>query len=455
MANSDRIGTIVSAGTITIPTEGFSIPLIIGQHNRTAERAVLFGGDPDTILDGMLLAGFDRSDNVYRATKVLLEQEIKTKAVLIGRRIPGASNQENTITVTGVVADATYFIDLQHGNDGYITRIASYIAKAGDADTDVMAGLLEQVAKFSNYPFDVVNNGNNATFTFHNTLLHTFTVSPGMSQTTDTAAGPAIETVTDCLAAIEAEGHDFYGVMLTSPVDTDNKELIDYYAGQPKFPAGFTSSDEVLNAVSGNVMELCQTAARSAIFCFVEKYWEFPHIALHGERMALESAVADYPKSSTWSTQSLVGMSEGTLTFAQKTNIENQGGIFFDRAGGRFTSMTFARCCSGEKPDTVRAKHLIVARIEERGAAYVLLKNKTGKIPFTNAGASGFRSVLSGVQTNLLRSGHTTNEFSISQTDVRLIPAEVRITGKYKTITGIFNLTGAIEKAEFAVTVVG
>jgi len=448
MGITDRENVQIISGTLNLSTAGFGKVLILGEHSRFLERTQEYAGSGAEILQGMKDAGFTAKDAEYIAMSNLLGMDLTPQAAMVGRRTVGIA-QVDTITVDTATAEAIYTYGYK-----FPTGVAFEVkvtAPTGTPSLGDIRDLIRAAIDDSPLPVTTADSGADAytvTSDFPG-IGFTSTVDALQSIVNTTANTASAETVSDALDACLLENPGFYGVALLNPTKADVLELLTWCQTRRKLPMGLSSDADCITSATDDVLSAAQTLSRDGGIFWTDRFWEFPNVALHGNRLSVS---AD-EQSTVYNNVPMPGITPANITSSERAFLEAKNGFFADNAGGITVTGEDCKASSGEWMDVLLGIDWTTTRLEEASfAAKVEASKGGGKIPMTNAGKAIFLGILRERFAKGLSTGLFTDqpEPIINAVDVRTMTSAERATRSLPTITFEFYLAGAINKTSYS-----
>lgn len=371
MANLDSIVTInITVQDAAVSQAGFGTPLVMTHESPFGPELVRsYTSTTDMVSDG-----FSATGAAVLAVTNILAQNPKVVTVKVGRRTSTPTTMTRILDVVTNVLGDNYTITI-NGTAFTVVGLATDILTAGALATAINAGS-EPVTALDNADgtLDITEDVDGDLFG----ITHTFNTIEMDDTTTD--AGIAAD-----YAAIKAEDDDFYGVAMTSDSTLEIEILSPAVEADRKIYGQNSSDSDILSNTSGNLFEVCATAARNRTFLiFSRDNFEFGGAAWLGERLPSD------PGSSTWAFKTIANLTVDPLSNTQITNIELNDGNHYTVTGGVNITLQ-GTMCSSRFIDITRGIDFIQARMQE--ALFGQLVN-TEKIPFTNLGVGGIENII-------------------------------------------------------------
>jgi hypothetical protein len=383
---SDHVHVTINVDSLSIEQANFGIPLLAAYHTVFPERVRTYNGN--TGLSGLLSDGFTTASAVYKMAAALLAASPKVETFKVGR-LANVHTQDVELEMTSAVEDQVVTVDIV--DELGVSHPISYTIGAAETTTTVataVAALIngaltnatatptaENIQVVADNPGDVFFYSNNA-----NCNLTDETPDPG-------GGGIAAD-----LAAIDLADSTWYGVIL----DVSSAAIIAATAGYVETLRrqyfAQTQDSEVPTSGSGDIATTLQNAARL----------RSPIIYHHGPNASLaEYPAAGWvgktfpldPGSQTFAFKTLSGVTPGTMTPDQLTNLKAKNCNMYLRIAG-VNITRYGNAPDGSWIDVTRFTDWLQARIEE-----VLFTLMAGlpKLPYDDDGVDLIRGGIFGV----------------------------------------------------------
>lgn len=392
MSEIRSVESTVVVGSSGVATAAFGTPMVLSTHSVFAERARAYSTPKG------VLADFASDSPEYIAANKLFSQELVTDKVLIGRRDDtDAVAQVDTGTISAGPTDGDA-LSFEFEGVEYSTEY-----EAADPGAPDLAEFRDQVVAELNdldWPIDAAAGGADGEFTITMKIVgQPFDItnpSANVSFATSTANTEATETVTDALTAIAAavsSENDFYGVTLTTWLDGDITDAVEWTESRERIFGGCTNEAEAKAATTGDIGATLGALLYNKSWVFYHhKPWTFPHVALMGNRLAVDPDV----QSTTWNLVQLVGIEATDLSETEIGNLESKNYFYFIEEGGLNVTHE-GKMIGGEWVDVMVGIDWFNARLREEAFATKTALIKTGaKIPYTSDGVAILEGVLRG-----------------------------------------------------------
>jgi Protein of unknown function (DUF3383) len=172
-------------------------------------------------------------------------------------------------------------------------------------------------------------------------------------------------------------GNSFYGVVLTSQVETDILAITAVVQTQKKLLALVSNDPGVKINADGNILKQLKTFNYSKSFLVYTDILDYVNAAWLGRMLPIE------PGSATWAFKSLVGIAGTSLLNASNRAAikENSGNYYMTLAGSDVTFQ--GTVISGEYIDVIHGIDWMESFIQEN---IIQLLKSVPKIPMNNAG---------------------------------------------------------------------
>ncbi len=408
---------------------GFGEPMLVGYHTHYTDRSREY-----TTLAGMVADGFVVTDPLYLMAQNVFAQQPSPTAVKIGRRAL-AMTQTLTMTCTSASALDTYKFNLR--TPGGTWRAVS-VASTGVPATDV-ATINTAVTALAITGLTATHSGAILTLTMvAGSLLD---VQPDYVHTTfaDTTADPGIATD---LAAILAADSAWYGLLLDSQSPAEITAAAAWVEGNATKQFCWNSTDTA-----------CATSATTDIFSTEKGLAHKRSFGLFSQGQLLSYAAAGWmgrlyptdPGSENWAFKTLAGVPVDALTDAQVHAVEGKNGSVYTTLFG-LNLTQFGKTPDGEWADIIRGVDAVTNALQ---VGVLALQANTLKVPFTDAGADMYRSVISGVLQSFTDSGFlaAVPAFTVTIPKVATVSSVNKAARNYPGMNFSATLAGAINSA--------
>lgn len=424
----------VSGNVITLSQAATALGIGITLTIKDAIRAYT---DPA----GMLADGFLITDPEYIRAAELVEQDVTPPIFYVGRYSASVA-QQDTFAVNTVTPAHNYNFKLNG-------TLISYVAGGGDAQQDILAGLLAAigVAFPSNPPVTGVVTGTGVS------ALLTLTSSvPGVAVTytlidsllTHLNTVPNHSTATD-IAQAQVQNNTWYGVAICSNTDADILEVAAYLESQKKIFLPVSNDSDISSSSTtdlGSVLKGKAYDRTGLIFSLAGILQGIEAAWLGGQLPAV-------PGSNNWAFKTLKGISPDVLTANQQQNligipeagIQGKNVNIYQTVGGvNITQM--ATMASGQYIDITVGLDWLESTLQTN--IYAALVNAL-KIPYTDKGVgiliSAVKAAIDQGVVNGLIDGDS--PITITAPPVLSVPANQRANRIAPTISFSCRLQGA------------
>ena len=376
---SDLFNVQISSTSPGISEVGFGTPLILGSTG--------FGASPDLIRTynsiTEVLGDFVDTSPEYKAAASLEDQNPGVTQFKIGKRAAAVA-QVDTVSIATLIASHDYIIQINGVAYSYTT------APSGDTLATIAAALLAAIQAGADASY-VAASATSTSFTLTATAA-----GLGFSVIIEDVALVDVHTianhgVADDLAAIQAVDDDWYLLILTSRLDADILNAAAYIETQMKLFDACSGSANVLNGVSGNVLELLHALKYNrTFFLYSAGQATYPEAAW--------AATSHFtPGEENWAYQTAAGSVADKLSSTQRQYIRNKNGNTYEDYGGEDVFL-FGKVVSGEYIDVIRLRDWTVSQIQERlFNASVNAARSNGKIPYDDDGGTIYHGIILGV----------------------------------------------------------
>lgn len=381
-----RVDILLNARAITRAV--FTVPAVMG-FPTFAERFRTYSDETSVAADTELDA------STRAALNTGFKQKPKPSKIVAGR-LDALVKQKITLTIVGAPAeDDVYALTL----DG---EVASYTAGSGEAEADVVDGLVLAIGGLTR-SYTVVDGGDSLTVesaTAGDPFLFSMVAEdPSAFTLVETTANVS---VTDGLDAVRAAGAKFTGFTLTSRERVASGSAAAWAALNGYL---FCAQDADANAVlSGNTDNTASDFATldPAFFLYHHTDAEFADAAW----MAAKLTVDPDTDSTSWSYAQLVGITPSSLTDTQRDAL-------FAKNGNVVGTLNDVPCTSKGRTGSGRSIDLVLlqlwydARVSE-GIAQMLLdaSARGSKAPFDEEGVEMVRERINRVHETAKRAKH-------------------------------------------------
>lgn len=369
---SDVVEVTITSEAAKVSQTGFGLPLIVSHSAAWAERVREYTSLTDVAVD------FLATSPEYLAAAKVFGQSPRPPSLLIGR---AANAPTQRWAITPVAVDShTYEVTI----DG---QTASFTADASATVAEVIAGLkaaidLLGLAVTTTDMTTYLRIVANAAGAWHN--LSANDVNVGVAQE-HTDPGIAAD-----LAAIALERNDWYGLITLFNSAALIAAAAAYCETAKKLYVAATQDTAVPNtAISGtdDVAEILKAAAyKKTALIFSKATGDFPDAAAIGRCFPIT------PGEETWKFKTLAGVTAGSYTATQRTNMRAKSCNFYEPTAG-VNMLEEGITSSGAFIDFVRYLDYLEARIGERCFGRIAAPNK---LPMNDRGISVIRAEVAG-----------------------------------------------------------
>ncbi|WP_066733544.1 DUF3383 family protein [Cupriavidus sp. D384] len=372
MANIDRIVNVqISLNTTAIKEQSFSDLLVLGPHAAALPR-VMAVTEADQLLD----LGISERSPVYKAVRDVFKQIPTLSRCFIGRQ----HVDEVSVTIREA-REASYSITLHW----FVAREEQWIetvaveGKAGDTP-EAIAQALAAAVTATKAPLTAVTVGPELS------IVAKVEGTPFVVQVSRnmTIAEPASrELVTWALSECKREADSWYGICIASRAEADILAAAEWAESNGKLFGAALASRGTLDASTYEDL-----ASRLA----AKQYFR-THIWYHARAAEewLEAAVSAnrftfYPGSETWADVKLAGITTDNLTEGESSGAQFKNVNTFEPFRN-FAITQGGKVASGEWIDVIRFRDWLAEAIKVNVmSALVNLRNRQGKVPFTDSG---------------------------------------------------------------------
>jgi hypothetical protein len=370
------VSVTVSTQTAGVTATGFGMPLILSANASFTERVRTY-----TDLAGMVTDGFASTSPEYKAASAMFSQSPKPPTIAVGRR---ALKPTLRWAVTPTAVNSfTYSMKF---NGSTLT----FTADSSATVTEVIAGLKSAIDALS-LPVTVSDQTTfmriveNVAGAWHECSILGTPGSENLSLAMD-HADPGLATD---LAAIAVENNDWYGIanLYNSPAEIAAIAL--YAEANTKLFVAASQDTTILGSGTSDVASTEKALAHTKTAIFYHRdNGEFADAAILGK------CLPKTPGSETWMFKTLSGVTAGSFTSTQLTNLRAKYCGWYATLGG--INQTFeGKVASGTYIDVVRGIDWATARYQE---AVVSLFANSDKVAYTDKGISAVCAALRGVQ---------------------------------------------------------
>jgi hypothetical protein len=390
--SEDIVNVTITLETTPVTVAGFGVPIFASEHRWFTERVRSY-----TSLTAVA-ADIPADSPEFAAATGYFNAGASPSLIKIGRR------KVDLITFTPDAATAVgqvYTVDVTGTDD--VTSNGTFTTITGSETPTVIATAL--VASLGVVTGVTITDTTGA-FTVAATVPSVDDYTVGNISANITAVFTTTETAADMVAAIEIVDNDWYFISsndhtaafistaTTGMADTiEAREKLFFFSSQEQ--TSLATFDPSVTAASADVLGFMKVDQkfRTVGMFHHEADTTFPE-CYHISRFAPQN-----PGETTW-TQKNIGISVSqdpstnlALTSTQLTNVTDRNANFVQSQGGVAVVRTGVTS-GGERIEIMRFRDFLVARITE---AYQLKAINTEKIPYTDSGINGQRSVLESV----------------------------------------------------------
>jgi hypothetical protein len=388
---NDHVSVTISLAAFTPSRVSFSVPLIIGFHNRFPQIVKTYSSIQEMSEDG-----FTAEDAEYQVAAKVFSQNPTVAQIKVGRLTGGQTAR--VMTLLPVAVNETLYRVSVNGVPYSFTSDAS--ATAAEISTGLAAAI-----NAGSQPVTASVSSNNLVITA-DVVGPDFSISVAdsslWSSIQDTSAVRS-SLSSDLVAISQADGN-FYAVLMTRNnaadinlvsqwVQANNRILV---ANAVNF-GSIVAAENCLASNTTNLLAVLNTALRTRTFAiFTKNDGDYPAAALVG------AILWRIPGSYTAKFKSLLSVSPDFLSTSERLNVEQRSGNHYQTVAG--VPIVSTGVMSAGAPfylDTVILIDWIEARIKEEVFATFTFNEK---IPFTDAGisiiGSAVRKVLGAAEEN-------------------------------------------------------
>lgn len=350
----------ISRETTGVTQQGFSNVMFVGVHKVFTERQRLYSSTQEVLDDGFLVDSAQ-----YKAASAVFSQNPRPQTMRIGR-----VQADTIVLLVDTVADDTDYTVTINGVDFTIDSGTS--ATAESIADDLVAAI-----DGGSEPVDAID-GTGGEFSIVGTPS-TLPFSVGLSSNIVVDSFSDVESYTDALNAINADGDDWYGLAIDSIVQADVEEVAAWTEAVIKIFISASDDTDILNpAVTTDVASVLEglNYSRTAILYHSLASTQDADCAWMGLQLAKPIG------SSNWAFKSLVGVSPDDLSTSQINGALGKNANVYVNAGGQNITRE-GRVASSETITTIVGVDFIKVRLDEILAN--LLFN-TENVPLTDPG---------------------------------------------------------------------
>jgi len=377
MPLADIVQVQITAVTGGLTLAGFGTPLILGGYSKSYPERVRYYAS-----DTALASDFPAGTPEYAAAAAIFGQDPAPTQVGVGRcALP--PTQHWTVTPLVTLENVPYVLTI-----GGIDYTFTDTVDTSPTAAQIVAGLIA-VVNAATGTHGLTAAGTNAL---------TLTAAPGAWQSVQVGnvnylsivqdhADPGIATDLD---AIALESPDWYSVvnpwnstaeLLATAhwVEANGKQ---YLAQTQETQAINTTAAYEATIASGPVSaayQAMQLGYKRTAVVYDPSNGAFLDAGMLGACLPLT------PGSETWALKSIAGVPARTYTGTQIVNMQSKNCGYYYTVAGRNITMQ-GKVCDAEFIDTIRFLDWQTQDIQ--GAVFLLLANASGKIPYTDAGAT-------------------------------------------------------------------
>lgn len=372
MARIDRIVNVqISLNTTAIKQQEFSDLLILGPHAHGANRTMII-----TQASELIDLGFAVTDPIYKAALSVFSQIPTISRLFIGRQLVASV----PATVTEAVEGALYRLGIEWIDVNGVTQVAEgqYTALPGDDVADIATALAASVEASAAGPIVVAVAAAGVVTITPTNAGTSFGVVTTANITTPVATSTELPSV--ALTAIRAETDDWYGVSLTSRVQSDVLDAAAWVEANEKL-LGVTSADAgIINP--GTTTDLASLLEENQYFR--------THVWYHADAANewVDAAIAAkaftfYPGGETWALKGLAGVKYDKLTEGQAQGVFAKNGNTFEQFRN-FAITQNGKVAAGEWIDNIRFRDWLAEQVKINVVSAMI--NANGKVPYTDPG---------------------------------------------------------------------
>jgi hypothetical protein len=379
------VAVAITANSKTPSQVGFGTPLILTYHSVFADNYRVYSD-----VAGMVSDGFTSSHEAYRKAAAAFAQNPAPEQVVVGR-LTSAPSFVTQVKVTSAVEAQHIKFKVIEPVAGTIQQIDRTIPAASSTTAEATA-IEILVEAFAGVDSSSSTDTISITPTVAGRKVHVYDcVNCAVKETT---ADANYSTVLDSLST---EYNDWYFISLDSASPANAADVAAWVLANknvnPKFYFVATSDTDLLagTATSGTFGEFATAAESTSNDHVVSLY--VPN-SQEGADIAWASVIGvQTPGSITAALKTLVGVTPGSLTTTQRTNLEAINVNHYQTVRGLNVTRQ-GKVGSGEWIDVVHGIDALKSDLQ--GAVFGLLAG-SGKVPFTPAGLNIIEATIKGV----------------------------------------------------------
>jgi hypothetical protein len=373
----------VSAAGPTVP--GFGEPLIAAYHTHFTDRVREYSS-----LAGMAADGFLSTDPAYLVATNVFAQRPSVPFLKIGRRALPVTQIVLLTCLSAVNTDVYKFTLQLPGGTPHVVTVNS----TGTPATDV-ATINTAVTALALANLTATHGGAILTLTMGAGFLLDVQTDVAHMTLQNTSADPGLNTD---LTAINAFDSKWYGLLLDSQSALEIAAAALWVEGGATKQFAWNNSDTI-----------CATAATTDIFSTEQALSHERSGGIFAQTQMLSYSAAAwmgrlYPTlagSENWAMKTLINVPVDTLTDSQAHAVEGKNGTIYTSLFG-VPLTQFGKTPGGEWMDIIRGNDSLTTDLQ---VGAVSLQSNSLKVPFTDAGADRYRSMIGGVLLNYVQRG--------------------------------------------------
>lgn len=422
MANKlDQIIDIsISLSKKTIATQGFGVPIIIGESMKLDRRAKSYASIAEVGED------FAEGDAEYKMASIEFSQEKTPSAVMIGKKVVLAST-----AITAATNPSGDIVNIEETGIGIAAEVGCSIAVSGFNEVEYNGTFTVT---------DIIDDDN---------IRYTAASTPSATPSTGSGSYTLSETWTTATQKVYDYNSSWYAAHITSNVEVDILLVAAKIEVLKRFFIARTSdADNLDSADTGSLLYQLKALGydRTAVMYNGDTTTKFIDAAWGGRMLPT------IPGSENWAFKTLIGVTADDLQSSESSGVlANNGNTYEVFADVSITRL--GKVVSGEFIDIIRGVDWLQARLQEN--LYRLLIN-TEKVPYEDAGADMVENSMREIFEEAVRNGFIAKDadkkglYTITVPDVADISSVDKLARFLSGITFSGTLAGAINKIGIA-----
>jgi hypothetical protein len=431
MDASSFVNVSISLISNALTRSGYGTPLFLSFRAAWSERVRSYASAAEVAID---FPGAGLPENL--AAAAFFGQTPKPKLLKIGRCVLAPTQKyELTALVPTTKPSTTYRLRVRCG---IVDQIVSFTSDGTPTDGEFAAAAVAALNAVAGKNYTAAGASSPVTVTgaaagdfFSIEVLDRSLMA---CELTHTDLGIAFD-----LAAINAEDPDWYALDAAQMSRGMIAAAAAWVEANRKLYVPQSSDTTILTAALGAGLDAADdlktnNLVRSGFLHWTGSEWSRLVSGLYGVCLTF------LPGSETWSLKTVAGVPTDILSANESAKLLSKWGNGYVSVLGR--SVTFNGGHAGVFVDVVRGRDWF--QDELQAAAFLLLINSNGKLPYTNAGATALQNVLDAAFQRAINQGVINSDYVLTIPDANTQPSGDRSARLFDHVTFSANLQGAI-----------